>query len=107
MEDHRDKVQETLLSGALKFSTDYVSKQQVYEVINQWVKDDSHVLLAVIRTGGDDQIAVDFRYDGSEMKGEGDLGSQMIRYFKEYFIPKLGQKAIKGWDFSSDSVVIK
>ena len=107
MEDHRAKVQETLLSGSLKFSTDYVSKQQVYEAISQWVKDDSHVLLAVIRTGGDEQIAVDFRYDGSDMQGERGLGSKMISFFKEYFLPKLGDKSVVGWDFSSDAIVVK
>ena len=107
MEDHKSQVQDALISGALKFSTDYTSKQQIYEAVLEWVKTDTHILAAAIRGGGDEQIAVDFRYDASHLGLEKGLGSKLISLAKEFFIPKLGERSLIGWDFSSGAIVVK
>jgi hypothetical protein len=96
-----------LESGALKFSTDYVSKSKLFEVVSQWVQDDPNVLNASIRSGGGSQIAMDFRYDSSgapeEEKGGNILRKKLVPYFEE----KLGGDFIVGWDYADNTIVIK
>lgn len=97
---------ETIVSGTLKFSTDYVSTFLLYQATLEWINSDKNLISASIRGGGSAQKALDFKYDMKNVKGikaEAALHKIFVPFFKE----KLGGDYIKGWDYSSDTILIK
>lgn len=98
---------ENLQSGCLKFSSDYVSKAQLYAAATDWVQSDERVKLASIRGGGGGSHALDFRYDVSGLDKDMQKGASLEKIFKKFFKEKLGDDYIKGWDYSIPTVMIK
>jgi hypothetical protein len=93
-------------SGCFKFTTDYVSAYQLYQVAQEWLKTDKNVLQASIRSGATRQIALDFRYDARELSLE-EHKSLFHKNFIPYFKEKLGGDFMPGYDFSADTIVIQ
>jgi hypothetical protein len=105
-EEFEKATESSLISGNLKFSTDYVSRFQIYQALKKWIEADKAVLSAAIRSGGSSSIAVDFMYrmkDGSEEKSSQILHKVIRPFFKE----ALGCDAMNGWDYANSVIVIK
>jgi hypothetical protein len=99
---------EDVHAGAIKFSTDYVSKLTLFEAVTKWIEEDKNVLKAVIRGGGGDQIALDFIYDASSIKEDSKKGGRLLdAVLKPVFERLLGADYMRGWDFSGHAVVVK
>lgn len=99
--------QEDLNSGSLKFSVDFVSNFKLFEVATDWLKTDERVKALAIRSGGGNQIALDFRYDTSGLPRGQRRGNTLDKLFKPYFKEKLGGDYMIGWDYGSPTIVIK
>jgi hypothetical protein len=104
MKNFKEDEKQNILSGAIKFSTDYVSKQQIYEAVVKWSEEDSNVKYVALRLGGTDQFAMDFRYElqDGEIKT-----TEMRKQIVEYFENNLQSGVVVGWDLSSPTIVIK
>ena len=96
-----------LQSGCLKFSSDYVSKAQLYVAAVEWAKTDERVLSASIRGGGGNSHALDFRYDVSGLDKDVHKGGSLEKIFKPFFSKQLGADHMKGWDYSIPTVIVK
>lgn len=102
-----DATQDELLSGCIKFSTDYVSKAQLYAAAVEWAESDERVKALGIRGGGGGTHALDFRYDASGLDEKTQKGGSLEKIFKKFFSEKLGGDYLKGWDYSIPTVIIK
>jgi hypothetical protein len=108
MEDFKSKQTHLLLAGCIKFSLDYISRQQVYEFAKEWAAQDSKVIMATMRGGGNDQEAIDFRYDAIELGDGKGLGSRFLDMMREKIKAKFGSdSSLIGWDFANDAIVLK
>ncbi len=101
--------EKNFFSGALKFSSDYVSKAELFDAASRWTAADKNVLRVSIRQGGTDQHALDFMYDLSGLsnsqcpKGSSVLGMVFKPAFKEY----LGGDYMIGWDCGQPTYIVK
>lgn len=105
--DFKDKRQKDLQSGCLKFSTDYVSTQQLFEAAEKWAESDKNVLALAMRQGGHGQIALDFKYDTTDADDDSKRGRSLDMIFKAFFTEYFGNDYMVGWDFSSPTTIVK
>ncbi len=105
MKDFRESKMDNTISGAIKFSLDYASKQQIFAAAQKWIESDPNILMAVMRGGGGDQEAIDFRYKGED-SSDG-FPKSFINGVKDFFSKEVGYDCVVGWDCSSDAYLIK
>lgn len=97
---------DTLFSGCLKFSTEFISTFDLYKAALAWAESDKRVKALSIRGGGSNQNALDFRFDmegatEKELRGE-TLRKVFFPFFEEYF----EEGCIEGWDYSNGTVTV-
>lgn len=102
-----DANNEDIYSGCVKFSSDFVSRFQLYQAAQEWANSDDRVKALAIRGGGNSSHALDFRYDVSGMGDDVKKGKILEKVFKPFFTEKLGSDYMKGWDFSYPTTLIK
>ncbi len=105
--DFKDCRVEDLESGSLKFSTDYVSTQLLFEAAEKWITEDPNVQSLSIRIGGAGQLALDFRYDTSNEPDNRKRGATLNKIFKPFFTEYFGDDYMVGWDYSSPTTIVK
>lgn len=98
---------EDLESGSLKFSSDYVSRKQLFEAVSKWAESDVRVLRASIRPGGNSQYALDFSYDTADVPESDKRGATLHKIFKPTFEKLLGGDYMVGWDYGSATYIVK
>ena len=97
---------DSLLSGSLRFSTQYVSYFQLYKAVTEWIKEDKNVVAAAIRGGGHGLMVLDFRYDLSEMSMD-EQKAILHTVLKPVFKEKLGGDFMPSWDYSTSTNIVK
>lgn len=106
-EDFEKSIHQDIESGTLKFSRNFVSTFQLFTAAKKWVETDDRVLSAAIRPGGSNQNALDFRYNTEGLQDSKKKGSSLHEIFKPFFEQELGDDYLIGWDFGSETVIIK
>ena len=95
-----------IISGCIKFSSEYVSYFDLFKACKKWTETDTNVLTLVIRNGGQNQVAIDFRYDVSKMS-EAEKKGTAHTIFKPTLEKLLGEGTIVGWDYANDAYIVK
>lgn len=108
--DYRDAFETSLkkpvISGSLKFTTQYCSQYDVYVAALNWVKSTNAVIYAAVGSGGEDLISIDFRYDES-ISAQKPPKSFMYDLAKPFFEKELGGDYMKAWSVDRMATVIK
>jgi len=105
-----EDAQKPIFSGVFRFSSDYITKFQLFQAVSKLVEKDKRFLYASIRSGGSGTFALDFRYDLSDSPYENDpAGKSVEKLFKPMFRKALGLEGevFHSWDYSSPIIVIK
>lgn len=106
-QEFKDTQQEYIESGCIKFEQDFVSTFEIYKAAKKFAKEDKNVLAASVRKGGQNQIALDFKYDTKNIHDKKRRGNLLEEVFKPFFKEAFGEDYITGWDYSNKTTIIK
>lgn len=98
-------IKKGVVTGCLSFPNQFCSQIQIYSAAKQWEHDSKGLIYASVRTGNDDFISLDFRFDENVEHKE--YHSILYDYLKPLFKEKLGDDYIKAWSISRESLIVK
>lgn len=100
------KARKFLITGTFKFSTEFISTFDLYKAAEKFAKDERVEMLS-IRASGQNNLALDIRFNPGEL--ELDSGYHVFTYeiFKPFFEKELGGDYSTWWELHDTAYVVR